>query len=145
MLPFFSIGGVKLSETANLGLYVTDDSSERFSDWRAKINGTNDSNMTKIDEAFGTKADISVAINTTLLASAWEGDAAPYTQTLAVGGLEFDQNGIISLSRGASDEEVDAAVQALLVISAQNTGSLTIAATDVKPGIDIPVTIILLG
>lgn len=40
-----------MSETTNYKLYVSDDDSERFIDWRKKLNGENDSNMHKIDEA----------------------------------------------------------------------------------------------
>ena len=57
--------------TANYGLYITDDSSERFLEWRTKMNGTENSNMVKIDAALGEKANSSVLVSATLLASAW--------------------------------------------------------------------------
>ena len=41
-----------MSETTNYGLYISDDNTERFIDWRGKINGEADSNMTKIDAIF---------------------------------------------------------------------------------------------
>lgn len=68
--------------TTNYNLYLEDDSTTRFLDWRKKMNGTDNSNMVKIDAALGEKANSSVAVNTTLLASAWVGVEAPYTQEL---------------------------------------------------------------
>lgn len=40
-----------MGETANYKLYVEDDNSTKFIDWRTKMNGSENSNMTKIDEA----------------------------------------------------------------------------------------------
>lgn len=42
-----------MSETSNYKLYITDDNTERFLDWRNKMNGVSDSNMTKIDTILG--------------------------------------------------------------------------------------------
>lgn len=42
-----------MANTSNLNLVVTDDSSELFESWRNNLNGTTDSNMTKIDEFAG--------------------------------------------------------------------------------------------
>lgn len=38
-----------MSETPNIGLYLEDDASTRFEEWRKKMNGTDDSNMKKKD------------------------------------------------------------------------------------------------
>ena len=51
-----------MSETTNYGLYVTDDSSDKFLNWRTKMNGTVDSNMVKIDTALGEKANSSISL-----------------------------------------------------------------------------------
>lgn len=40
-----------MAETSNYKLFLTDDSSINFKDWREKINGQSDSNMIKIDTA----------------------------------------------------------------------------------------------
>ena len=37
--------------TTNYNLYLEDDSTTRFLDWRQKMNGSGDSNMVKIDTA----------------------------------------------------------------------------------------------
>lgn len=134
-----------MSETANYGLYLTNDSSERFLDWREKMNGTEDSNMMKIDAALGTKANSSVPVYATLFASAWVGVDAPYTQELPVEGLTENQNGTISVAHTATVEQREIAREAMLSVIGQADGKLTIVADGEMPEFDIPVYIILLG
>lgn len=134
-----------MSETINYQLYLTDDSSERFQNWREKMNGPDDSNMVKIDTALGEKAKKSSHITGVLLSSAWSGVDSPFTQTLAVDGLTADQNGTISVAQNATIEQRDAARMAMLAIIGQTDGTLTIAADGEMPDIDIPVVVILLG
>ena len=131
--------------TSNYGLYITDDSSEKFLDWRTKMNGTENSNMVKIDEALSEKANNSVIVSTTLLASAWTGVDSPFTQELAVEGLGETQNGIISVSHDATIVQRDAARNALLSVIGQTNGMLNISADGEMPEVDIPVIVILLG
>lgn len=131
--------------TANYGLYITDDSSERFLEWRTKMNGTENSNMVKIDAALGEKANSSVLVSVTLLASAWTGIDSPFTQDITVTGLTATQNGTISVAHNATFEQREMAREALLSVVGQEDGKLTIAADGEMPDIDIPVYIILLG
>lgn len=81
------------------------------------MNGTENSNMVKIDAALGEKANSSVAINTTLLASAWVGVDAPYTQTLTISGLTASQNGTISVAHNATAEQREIAREAMLSVT----------------------------
>lgn len=134
-----------MSETTNYKLHLTDDSSEKFLDWRNKMNGTEDSNMIKIDTALGEKANSSVAIYATLLASAWVGVNAPFTQELSVEGLTATQNGVIDVAHDATATQREIAREAMLSVIGQADGSLTIAADGEMPEFDIPVYIILLG
>lgn len=135
-----------MSETTkNYGLHLTNDSSEKFLDWRERMNGTSDSNMMKIDAALGEKANNSVIVTTTLLASAWIGVDAPYTQELAVDGLLKDTNGIIDVAHDATAEQREIAREAKLAITGQEDGKLIIVADGEMPEFDIPVYIILLG
>lgn len=135
-----------MSETTkNYGLHLTNDSSEKFLDWRERMNGTDDSNMMKIDAALGEKANNSVVVTTTLLASAWVGVDAPYTQELAVDGLLKDTNGIIDVAHDATAEQREIAREAKLAITGQEDGKLIIVADGEMPEFDIPVYIILLG
>lgn len=135
-----------MSETMNYKLYVTDDSSERFQDWRRRMGGVgSDSNMVKIDQVLGQKADNSVLVNATLLSTAWSGVDSPFTQELAVEGLGATQNGSISVAHSATFEQRESARDAMLSIISQENGKLTIAADGELPELDIPVYIILLG
>lgn len=134
-----------MAETPNYGLYLEDDASTKFKDWREKMNGSDNSNMVKIDTALGEKAPKSDQITGVLSASAWSGVDSPFTQTLAVAGLTANQNGTISVAQNATIEQRDAARMAMLAVIGQTDGALTIAADGEMPDIDIPVVVILLG
>ena len=134
-----------MAETPNYGLYLEDDASTKFKEWREKINGSDNSNMVKIDTALGEKAQKSDQITGVLSASAWSGVDSPFTQTLAVAGLTANQNGTISVAQNATIEQRDAARMAMLAVIGQTDGALTIAADGEMPDIDIPVVVILLG
>ena len=134
-----------MSETTNYGLYITSDSSEKFLEWRTKMNGTENSNMVKIDTALGEKANSSISVSTTLLANAWVGVDSPFTQNISVEGLGATQNGTISVAHSATAEQREMAREAMLSVIGQAAGQLTIAADGGMPDIDIPVYIILLG
>ena len=133
-----------MSETKNYNLALTTDDQTKFKEWRETINGNSNSNMEKIDTALGEKANLSVAINATLLASDWSDDS-PYTQTVTVEGLKADSNGVISIAQNATSEQIEIVCDAGLYISNQADGTLTITAYGDKPNVDIPVIIILLG
>lgn len=134
-----------MSETTNYGLYIESGNTARFADWREKMNGENDSNMIKIDAALSEKANNSVIVTTTLLASAWAGVNAPFTQELSVDGLLKDTNGIIDVAHNATAEQREIAREAMLAVVGQENGKLTIVADGEMPEFDIPVYIILLG
>lgn len=134
-----------MSKTTNYNLYLCDDDTKRFQDWRNEINGTDDSNMIKIDTALGEKADSSVAVTGTLIASAWTGVNSPFTQTLSVAGLGASQNGSISLAHNATAVQREAAREALLSVVGQAEGNITVAADGEMPDVDIPVLIVLFG
>ena len=134
-----------MAETANYGLYVSDDRTELFKDWSEKINGETNSNMTKIDEALGEKADKSETVSATLLATGWVGEDRPFTQTVAVAGLGAEQNGSAQVAKSANEEQESAAVRANLKVTGQADGTLTITARGEKPTVDIPIEVTLLG
>lgn len=136
-----------MSNTPNYNLYLTedDDSSTKFKEWRKNINGSTDSNMTKIDTALGEKANSSKSVTTTLPYTSWVGTEAPYTQTITVTGLTANQNGTISIAQTATAEQRAAARDAMLTVTGQAANSLTITADGEMPVEDIPVCIILMG
>ena len=133
-----------MNETTNYKLHLTNDSSESFKNWREKMNGTEDSNMVKIDAALAEKANHSVAINVTLLADAWTGANAPFTQVVTVEGMTASQNGIIDVSHDSTALQREIARDAILSVVGQEDGLLTIAADGEMPTDDIPMYIILL-
>ena len=109
------------------------------------MNGTSNSNMTKIDTALGTMAKKANQVTGVLLASAWQGVDSPFTQTLSVEGLGAEQIGNIGLAQNATIIQRDAARMALLVVIGQTAETLTIAADGELPEVDIPVVVTLLG
>lgn len=92
----------------------------------------------------GYYAKASEALSVTLAADNWSGTAAPYTQLINVPGLGASQNGNISVAQTATAEQRAAARGAVLSVTAQTNGSLTVTADGVKPAADIPVTVVLM-
>ena len=131
--------------TINYGFYTEDNSATKFKEWRKKINGSDGSNIVMIDNILGEKGDKSTHVTCTLLASAWAGLDAPFTQEILVTGLEALQNGNVSVAQNATFEQRMAAREAMLAVTGQETGKLVISADGEMPDIDIPVVIILLG
>ena len=131
-------------ETPNYHLYVEDNDQILFKEWRTRLNGTVDSNMTKIDEALEQKANKSRAIQARLTRDNWAGSSTPYTQIIFIDELSANQNGIISVSLDADLEARDAARNAMLSPTKQEDGKLTISADGDIPSVDIPVTILLI-
>lgn len=124
-----------MSETMNYKLYVTDDSSERFQDWRRRMGGVeSDSNMVIIDQVLGQKADNSVLVNATLLSTAWSGVDSPFTSGTYRGRSWRDcKIGSISVAHSATFEQRESARDAMLSIISQENGKLTIAADGDSP------------
>lgn len=101
--------------------------------------------MIKIENALCEKAAHSKDVPGVLLAAAWNGTAAPYTQELAVSGLLSAQNGNISIGHNATKDQRKAARDAILSVTGQSDGKLIITADGSKPHVDIPVVTVLLG
>lgn len=133
-----------MSKTPNYGLYVTDDASTRFKDWREQMASEEDSNMTKIDTALFGKAAHSRAVEITLAADGWTGDAAPFSQQVSVSDLAADANGSIAIASTATAEQRAAVRNAQISIASQAEGTLTLNCDGTKPTVDIPAVVILL-
>lgn len=86
----------------------------------------------------------STAIAATLTAAGWAG-SGPFTQTLSVTGLAADGNGSIGLAQTATAAQREAARDAMLSVTAQAAGTLTVTADGDKPTVDIPVSVVLIG
>jgi hypothetical protein len=135
-----------MSQTTNYGLYTEDDATTKFLTWRQKMNGTAEtSNMQIIDRVLGEKADSSTQVTGVLRANAWSGVDAPFTQTVSVTGLKVGQAGDINVSQSATFEQRQVAREAMLAVTGQAAGQLTISADGEMPDLDIPFVVTLLG
>lgn len=133
-----------MSKTKYYDLYVDNDSSTKFIDWRRQMNSGNDCNMTKIDEVLHGKADSSVSIELVLAADAWVENDGCYEQELTVDGLTAEHNGNIGISLSATAVERAVAREALMALTGQEDGLLTVTADGKLPEIDIPVTVTMI-
>ena len=134
-----------MSETTrNYGFMLEDDGSAMFKKWREAINGTVNSNFTKLDNILAEKSDKSGSVECMLAASAWTGLDSPFTQELTVEGLGAVQNGNISVAQSATFEQREAARYAKLCVTGQKEGKLIVSADGEMPEVDIPVTVILM-
>ncbi|MGN1013847.1 MAG: hypothetical protein ACI4PM_00660 [Butyricicoccus sp.] len=77
----------------------------------------------------------------TLMASQWSGTEAPYSQTVSVTGLPAGANGCVGVATSATDEQFTAAADALLRVTAQAAGQVTIKAYGDKPAVNIPIAV----
>lgn len=133
-----------MAQTKNYDLILTDNDQTKFKEWRESINGNSNSNMEKIDNALGEKANLSIAKNIVLSASSWS-NSAPYSQTLNVEEVQADTNGVISIAHNVTTEQLEMVYDASLRISNQADGLITITADGDKPNGDIPLLLIIIG
>ena len=99
----------------------------------------------EIQELIETKAESSISCSATLSASQWTGTQAPYSQQVTVSGISADQNGFVSISQSATAAQREAAREAMLSVTGQASGVLTVSADGDKPSVDIPISITLFG
>lgn len=131
-----------MAETKNYKLYVTDDSTTNFQDFRRQLAGDTGSNMVKIDEILAGKSDTSKWLDGTLSAGAWVEADGGFTQELSVQGVTPESNGAARLPDTATEAEVDDASKSRLTVLSQENGTITVKAK-YRPSGDIPVQIIL--
>lgn len=134
-----------MQTTENYGLYLTDDSNEHFLDWRLQMNGLDDSNMVKIDQALAMKADQPEKYAVTLEAALWTGDTALYSYAIT---FENHNNttDLVELMVGddMTVEQVVAMQSANIVYAEWTTETmLTLSAFGEKPAVDAPVSIVI--
>lgn len=97
-----------------------------------------------IRTALNSKAASSVPKTGTLTSAGWS-ESAPYTQVLSVANLAAASNGNIAVAQGATAEQRKAARRALMSVTAQEAGKLTVTADGEKPATDIPVVVTIIG
>lgn len=86
-----------------------------------------------------------LSFTVTLLAAAWSGSAAPYTQSVTATGVTSASHGITEVADSASDAQWQAAVDAEIRNSGQTSNTITFKAYGDKPTINIPVSVLILG
>lgn len=96
-------------------------------------------------KTWNSKANPASRVFKTLSAGAWAGSEAPFIQTVDVMGLTSSSTGIVGIPLTASKEQFDVAADAQLKLTAQSNGSVSISAYGVKPEIDIPIQITIVG
>ena len=91
------------------------------------------------------KANSSILVPATLTASGWTGTDAPYSQTISVAAVTGTSANEILPAADITAEQLDALQAANIQDGGQAAGSLTLLAYGDKPGIDLPVRIIVRG
>ena len=79
------------------------------------------------------------SVSCTLLATGWSDGG----QTITVEGLGAEQNGAAGLPQSITDEALNAARSAMLRVTGQAAGSITVTADGVTPTVDIPILVII--
>jgi hypothetical protein len=117
-----------------------------FDAWFTEIQGILDEDTAgNLLSLINTKADKSILYTATLTAAGWTGFAAPYTQMVSISGLPAGAKGTIGLADTATAAQREAARNAMLFLSAQAAGSITITADGEKPTVNIPIVILEVG
>lgn len=118
----------------------------KFSQWFELLQVTLDGDVAgNLYNLILARALKSSNVETTLLASNWQGTQAPFTYNLAVEGITSTSNQEILLSTNVTLEQVEIAQSANILDGGQSNGVMTLKAWGDKPSIDIPVKIILRG
>ena len=96
-----------------------------------------------------TATEVGAAVPSTqvsaTLTTTWVGTAVPYTQAVTITGMTATKNGIIGLAPTATAAERTAAKAASLMLTSQDTNTITITADGNKPMIALPIVVTMLG
>lgn len=85
-------------------------------------------------------ASTAITVN---LSATWNGNAAPYTQTVTAAGITSTNNVLIALASSCTAVQAEAARNALIRVTAQGTNTFSVAADGVKPTVAIPITVMI--
>lgn len=92
-----------------------------------------------------SKANKSIDITATLLASGWMGENAPYIYNLSVTGVTATSNQEFLPALGITTEQLEALQGANIQDNDQYEGTVSLKAFGTQPTIDLPIRIILRG
>ncbi len=96
-----------------------------------------------VDQLEQTKANKSMSFSAVLSADGWS-ETAPYTQAVKNANIKEGSNGFIAVSAEASKDEREVAAVAWLYVTEQTDGQMVVCADNLKPEIDIPISVVLL-
>ncbi len=86
-----------------------------------------------------------IEVAATLLAASWSGAESPYTQAVAITGMTAAKKAVAGLPATATSAQYLAAVNALLHVTSQGAGTISIAAEGIQPAVDIPILVRIIG
>lgn len=89
------------------------------------------------------KANKAIVTSSTITATGWTGDAAPYSQSITVSGVLADSIVEVSPSSAATSDNVNEFSALQLSDGGQSTNTITLKANGVKNTTDIPINIIV--
>lgn len=87
-----------------------------------------------------------IELAVTLTAAGWTGTTPPYSQTVSVEGMTASLKGVsVGAPATLTDAEFSAALYAVLRVSAQGAGNITVKAHGEKPTVNIPILVRIAG
>ena len=84
------------------------------------------------------------AVAITATAAGWSSETPP-TQTIAVTGVTATNNIVVSVASTITSTQYDAACDGKLVCTGQAAGNITLTAYGIKPAVNIPMSVVILG
>ena len=81
----------------------------------------------------------------TVASAAWSGTKAPFIATIACDGVTANNNIIVGAGGALTAEQQAAMAAAMIVCTAQATGTITLTAYGAAPKIDLPVNVMIAG
>ena len=85
------------------------------------------------------------AIALTVPSTAWTGDAAPYTATVACNGVTASNHIIVGAGGALTAEQHSTMGAAMIICTGQEENSITLSAFGTVPTIDLPVNVMIVG
>lgn len=108
-------------------------------------NGEDGYTPVKGKDYFDGKDAFTAAVAVNVLSTAWTGDAAPYTATVACNGVTADNHIIVGTGGALTADQQAAMAAAMIVCTGQGANSITLSAFGEVPDIDLPVNVMIVG
>jgi len=117
--------------------------SASAADASASASASSAAQAKQIADSMGDALKVSNGVTITVPASAWTGEEAPYTATVACSNAKADNYLDISPAGHANSKEQREAIRnALIMVTGQGAGTITLTADGAKPEMDIFVNVL---